>query len=205
MEGLRLSTSPRSSATQEMSSPPGGKRRRSSWVLFYYFSNVSLQWLQTGFLDIFQQALKWESENFYLPYLLLFKKNCAWCLNSSSVLCLDTELRHIGYANYFAVTNSIAGAYLTTHKSWNLGWGVTTLKRVHSKIKLFKNYRFERTTVYMGVIGLTFELGQLLHCHFGYFRSKLEKFHKTSGSDCQSNTPLFKTHNIKENSARMSI
>ena len=120
MEGLRLSTSPPTSETQQMTSPPRGKRRRSSWVLFFYFSNVSLQWLQTGFLDIFQQALKWESENFYLPYYCYSKKLCL-CLNSSSVLCLDTELQHIGYANYFAVTNSIAGAYLTTHESWSFG------------------------------------------------------------------------------------
>ena len=71
------------------------------------------------------------------------------------------------------------GAYLTTHKSQNFG-GDTPRTGTTPKLKFSKLADIVKQIVYVGVIdpaeskfGLSFELGLLLPCHFGYFCRKL--------------------------------
>ena len=71
------------------------------------------------------------------------------------------------------------GAYLATHESRNFG-GDTPKKGTTPKLKFSKLIDMVKQIVYIGVndpyeskSGLIFELGLLLHCHFGTFCRKL--------------------------------
>ena len=75
----------------------------------------------------------------------------------------------------------LTGAYLATHESRNFG-GDTPEKGTTPNLKFQKFTDFDKQIVYIGVIdppesksGIIFELGPLLHCHFGYFCRRLEK------------------------------